>query len=126
VTANSSLTLAELQGLMYKTVANANNSTPANLSWTVTDNGTSPQSINETLGITVNPVNDAPTLTATPAILNFTEGAGSTQTAAVNVFSGTTINTVESGQTIISRFNTPFRVHQGGDFPKTKTNLGHA
>ncbi|MFN6059762.1 MAG: hypothetical protein ACK422_05580, partial [Burkholderiales bacterium] len=57
---NTTLTLAELQGLMYKTVANANNSTSANLSWTVTDNGTSPQTITETLGITITAVNDAP------------------------------------------------------------------
>ena len=50
--------------------------------------------------VTVNTVNDAPTLTATALNPTFSEGTASAQGAAVVVFSGATVSTVESGQTI--------------------------
>jgi Ca2+-binding RTX toxin-like protein len=51
--------------------------------------------------ITINSVNDAPTLTATAANPSFTEAAGAgTQAAAVAAFSGAAVGTVESGETI--------------------------
>ncbi|MGI9213676.1 MAG: VCBS domain-containing protein, partial [Methylococcaceae bacterium] len=62
VTANTSLTLSELQGLTYKTVANANGT--GTITWTVTDNGSSVSpninTLTESLSVTVNAVNDAP------------------------------------------------------------------
>ena len=62
VTLNGTVTATELQGLKYKTVANANGS--GNLTWTVTDNGTPAQTLTENLAITVAAVNDAPVRTA--------------------------------------------------------------
>src|SRR5438552_14050164 len=61
VTANTTVTLAQLQGLKYKTVANANGS--GNLTWTVQDSGGTANggvdTLTETLSITVSAVNDA-------------------------------------------------------------------
>ena len=53
------------EALKYKTVANANGS--GNLTWTVSDNGSSPpptQTLTENLAITVTAVNDVPVRTA--------------------------------------------------------------
>ena len=62
VTAASTVTGAELQGLKYKTLANANGT--GSVTWTVTDNGSNTppnaNSLSESLSITVNAVNDAP------------------------------------------------------------------
>ena len=62
VTANTTLTLAELQGLQYKTIANANGT--GNLIWTVQDNGGTANGgsdvLSQTLGIAVSAINDAP------------------------------------------------------------------
>src|SRR4029079_242883 len=62
VTANTTVTLAELQGLKYKTVANSNGS--GNLTWAVQDSGGTTNggvdTLTETLGITVDAVNDVP------------------------------------------------------------------
>jgi hypothetical protein len=62
VLVNDTVTGTELQGLTYKTVADANGI--GNLTWTVTDDDTPVQTLTETLGITVNAVNDAPVRTA--------------------------------------------------------------
>ena len=63
VATNDTLTLTELQGLTYKTVANANGT--GNLTWTVTDSGdgTAPNvnTLNQSLSIVVSPVPDAGT-----------------------------------------------------------------
>jgi fibronectin-binding autotransporter adhesin len=63
VNANDTVTAAELQGLTYKTVANANGT--GNLTWTVADSGsgTAPNAntLTENLSLAVNAVNDAPT-----------------------------------------------------------------
>ena len=48
VKSGDTLSLKELRGLMYKTVANANNNAPAYVKWTVTDNGNPPASSSET------------------------------------------------------------------------------
>ncbi|EMI15641.1 Laminin G, subdomain protein 2 domain protein [Rhodopirellula maiorica SM1] len=62
VSNNATLTLSELQGLMYKTVADAFGS--GNLTWTVQDDGGTANGGNDTLAqsmsITVNAVDDAP------------------------------------------------------------------
>ena len=66
VLANSTVTAAELQGLKYKTVSNANGN--GNLVWTVVDNGGvangGVDTLSQSLSITINAVNDAPVLTA--------------------------------------------------------------
>src|SRR4029079_15628554 len=59
-------TLAELQGLKYKTAANANGT--GNIIWTVQDSGGTASggsdTLSQTLAITINAVNDAPQRTA--------------------------------------------------------------
>src|SRR6185436_14301557 len=70
VSANDTLTVAELQGLTYKTVADANGT--GTISWTVSDNGTTAgsadaKSVSDSLSITVTEVNDAPTRTSAAA-----------------------------------------------------------
>jgi len=66
VLANSTVTAAELQGLTYKTVSNANGN--GNMVWTVVDNGGTANggvdTLSQSLSITINAVNDAPVLTA--------------------------------------------------------------
>src|SRR5206468_6128088 len=66
VTANTTVTLAQLQGLKYKTVADSNGS--GNLTWTVQDSGGTARgggdTLTESLAITVTGVNDAPVGTA--------------------------------------------------------------
>src|SRR5438876_9984166 len=61
VTANTTVSLAQLQGLKYKTVADANGS--SNLTWTVQDSGGASNggvdTLTENLAITVTAVNDA-------------------------------------------------------------------
>src|SRR5439155_1035098 len=79
VTANSTVTLAQLQGLKYKTLADANGS--SNLTWTVQDNGGTANSgidtLTETLSITVSAVNDVPVRTAgSPAEISVNADSG--------------------------------------------------
>jgi hypothetical protein len=76
VPAETLLTLAELQGLKYKTVANASGSS-SNITWTVQDNGgianAGVDTLSESLAVTVTAVNDAPT--GTSATINMLTGA---------------------------------------------------
>jgi RHS repeat-associated protein len=68
VTTSTSLTLTQLRGLKYKTVADANGS--GNLTWVVQDNGGTANggvdTLNQSLSVTVNAVNDAPSFTKGP------------------------------------------------------------
>ena len=70
VLANSTVTAAELQGLTYKTVSNANGS--GNMVWTVVDNGGTANggvnTLSQSLSITINAVNDAPVATGTASL----------------------------------------------------------
>src|SRR5207244_2301361 len=64
VTTSTTYTLAQLQGMQFRTAANANGG-PATFSFTVTDNGTTngaadPQTLAQSLTITVTSVNDSP------------------------------------------------------------------
>ncbi len=84
VTANTTVTLAELQGLRYKSLANATGT--GTITWTVQDNGGvasgGADTLTETLSITVNAVNDAPVRTAgSPAALNVNEDSATTPVA---------------------------------------------
>ena len=70
VLANSTVTAAELQGLTYKTVSNANGN--GNIVWTVVDNGGTANggvnTLSQSLSITINAVNDAPVATGTASL----------------------------------------------------------
>ena len=68
----------------------------------VSTNGTTTafSSATDTVAITVNFINSAPTLSATAVSPAFTEGAGSTQAAVVAVFSAAAVSTAETGQSI--------------------------
>lgn len=57
---NSSVTAAELQGLKFKTVANLFGT--GDLNFTVSDSGKAPSAFTETVKVTVNPINDAPSI----------------------------------------------------------------
>ncbi len=86
VSVNGTLTAAELQGLAYKTAADANGN--GNLTWTVTDSGsgTSPNAntLTENLSVTVNAVNDAPVRTA-GSLTAISINEDSANTAAVSL-----------------------------------------
>ncbi|HEY2411242.1 MAG TPA: tandem-95 repeat protein [Pirellulaceae bacterium] len=66
VDANTTLTLSELQGLTYKTIANANGA--GTLAWTVQDSGGvangGNDTLTETIAVAINAVNDVPARTA--------------------------------------------------------------
>src|SRR5206468_1491678 len=106
VTANSTVTLAQLQGLKYKTVADANGS--SNLTWTVQDNGGTANSgvdtLTETLSITVTAVNDAPVRTAgSPAAISVNEDSANTTAVTLGLSSltyGVGGGSDESSQTL--------------------------
>src|SRR5207244_4340298 len=90
VTANTTVSLAQLQGLKYKTVADANGS--RNLTWTVQDNGGTSNSgvdtLTETLSITVTAVNDVPLRTAgSPAAINVSEDSANTTAVSLGMSS---------------------------------------
>src|SRR5207247_2369827 len=90
VTANTTVTLAQLQGLKYKTVADANGS--SNLTWTVQDNGGTSNggvdTLTETLSITVTAVNDVPLRTAgSPAAISVNEDSANTTAVTLGLSS---------------------------------------
>jgi VCBS repeat-containing protein len=92
VAAGATLTLAELQGLKFKTIANANGN--GNVTWTVKDDGGTADggddSLTETLAITVNAVNDSPLRTSgAPASVSASEDVANT-TATTLGLSGLT------------------------------------
>src|SRR5438128_1248284 len=106
VTANSTVTLAQLQGLKYKTVADANGS--SNLTWTVQDNGGTSNggvdTLTETLSITVSAVNDVPLRTAgSPAAISVNEDSANTTAVTLGLSSltyGVGGGSDESSQTL--------------------------
>ncbi len=96
-------TLAEIRGMRFKPAANGSGVT--GFQFNVTDSGGTANggsnSISQFILITVNPVNDPPTLGATVLDPTFTEAPGlGVQAPAVGVFSGAAASTIESGQTI--------------------------
>ena len=78
-----------LQGLTYKTVADANGT--GTITWTVTDNGTTngsadAKSVSDSLSITVTEVNDAPTRTsAAPSAVSAAEDSANTTAASLGL-----------------------------------------
>jgi VCBS repeat-containing protein len=88
VTSGSTLTLTQLQGLKYKTVANANGS--GSLTWTVQDSGGTANggvdTLNQSLAITVTPVNDQPVQTGTaPSAINVFEDSSNTSATSLGL-----------------------------------------
>ncbi|MCA9036957.1 MAG: hypothetical protein KDA91_17600, partial [Planctomycetaceae bacterium] len=93
VTAGTTYTLAEIQGMQFRTAADANGG-PETFSFTVTDDGTTngssdPVSIAETINVTVNAVNDAPVVDDGSNI-GYSEGSGAT------AFTGKSIVDIDS------------------------------
>src|SRR5206468_1419135 len=88
VTANTTVTLAQLQGLKYKTVADSTGS--GNLTWTVQDSGGTSNggvdTLTETLSISVGAVNDVPVRTAgSPAAVNVNEDSSNTTAVSLGL-----------------------------------------
>jgi hypothetical protein len=87
VTLNSTLTPAELAGLKYKTVTDANGT--GNLTWTVQDSGGTANggidTITETLSITVNPINDTPAQTGSIAPVSVNEDLADATAASLGL-----------------------------------------
>jgi hypothetical protein len=107
VTVNTTLSLAELQGLKYMTVLDANGS--GNLQWTVTDNGGTANggvdTLTESLAITVNAINDEPVRTNNGSlpIISANEDSHNTTTLSLGlsgVLYGPGGGSDESGQTL--------------------------
>ena len=109
VSSGASLTLAELQGLKYKTIADANGS--AAISWTVTDNGGGANPgmnmyMTDLLNITVNAVNDAPTrANGSPAAIAVNEDSANSTAVSLGLSTltynnGNVGSTDESAQTL--------------------------
>ncbi len=106
VTAGTAVTLAELQGLKYKTVPDANGS--GNLTWTVGDSGSgvapNVNTLTETLALTVNAVNDAPVQTGTaPSAINVNEDSANATAVTLGMGGlayGNGGGSDESGQTL--------------------------
>ena len=94
VTASTSYTLAQIQGMQFKTTANANGG-GATFAFSVQDSGGTlnggVDTITQSLTLTVTPVNDAPVVTTSGTTLAYTENA-----AATAIDTGLTINDVDS------------------------------
>ncbi|MFM1813305.1 MAG: hypothetical protein RLZZ336_2243, partial [Cyanobacteriota bacterium] len=90
VTSNSTLSLTELKGLTYKTLANANGT--GNLTWTVQDSGGTANggsnTLNQALAITVAAVNDAPVRTSSaPGAIIVNEDSNNTTAISLGLSS---------------------------------------
>src|SRR5207237_95784 len=106
VTADTTVTLAQLQGLKYKTVADANGS--GQLTWTVQDAGGTANggvdTLTETLAIAVGAVNDGPVRTAgSPAAISVNEDSANATAVTLGLSSltyGAGGGSDEAGQTL--------------------------
>jgi len=107
LTAGGTFTQADISSNYVTYTHDGSETTADSFTFTVSDgtNTLTPQNFN----ITVNPANDAPTLTVTTSTLTFTEGG-----SAVALFSGAAVGTGESGQSILSLTLTVSNVSNGG------------
>ena len=122
ITAGSSVTAADFQGLNYRTVSNAAGT--GKLVWTVTDNGSPAQSLTESLAITVTAVNDVPVRTA-GAVVPVSVRRDSANTTAVTLgLSGLTYG--PGGGTDESRQTLKYTVTSIPDFVKLFKSTGTA
>ena len=104
VTANTTYTLAQLQGMQFQTATNANGG-PATFTWTVQDNGGTANggvdTLTESLTITVTAVNDQPLRTAgTVNNLTVLEDSGNTSLGLGTLAYGPGGGADEAGQTL--------------------------
>jgi len=104
VSVNGTVSAAELQGLTYKTIADANGT--GNITWTVVDTGGTANggvnTLTENLSITVTAVNDAPTnIALTASTVSTFDSNGAT----VGSLSATDVDNVSWTFTIISVTN---------------------
>ncbi|MCY2964401.1 MAG: YDG domain-containing protein, partial [Planctomycetota bacterium] len=102
------VTAAELQGLRYKTVADANGG-PAVLSFVVADDGSPTASLQQSISVTVTAVNDAPVLASGTLPTSITVAEDSHNDVAVDLGLGDVSYSVgpadESGQTLTYQIN---------------------
>jgi hypothetical protein len=99
VTAGTTLTVAELQGLTVRTVANRNGS--GTITYTVTDNGGTANggsdTLSQSISVTVMAVNDAPVATGTASLASITEDSTNPPGALVSsLFSGNFSDAVDN------------------------------
>ena len=104
VSAATSYSLAQLQGMQFKTAANASGG-PATFSWSVTDSGGTANgglnTVSESLSITVTSVNDAPVRTAgTVGNLTVAEDAAATSLGLGSLAYGPGGGADEAAQTL--------------------------
>src|SRR5438132_820466 len=104
VTANTTYTLAQLQGVQFQTATNANGG-PATFAWTAQDNGGTANgggdTLTESLTITVTAVNDQPVRTAgTVNNLTVLEDSGNTSLGLGRLAYGPGGGSGEAGQTL--------------------------
>ncbi|MGB6043444.1 MAG: choice-of-anchor Q domain-containing protein, partial [Pirellulales bacterium] len=112
VTANTNYSLAQLQGMQFRTANNANGG-PATFTWSVQDSGGTGNggldTLTESLTVTVSPVNDPPTITAIANTIILESGnigalaftVGDLEAAAGSL----TVTATSSNQTIIPDAN---------------------
>src|SRR5581483_6152984 len=104
VTANTTYTLSQLQGMQFQTAANANGG-PATFSWSVQDSGGTANggidTLNESLTVSVTAVNDQPVRTAgTVNNLSVLEDSGTTSLGLSGLAYGSGGGADEAGQTL--------------------------
>ncbi len=106
VLAGGRVTLAELQGLKYKTVPNAAGT--GTLTWTVADNGSPVKSLTESLTLTITAVNDAPVRTGvlTPIRVNEDSASSPTPMGLDSLFFSPGGGTDEASQTLTHTLST--------------------
>jgi hypothetical protein len=99
VTAGTTMTVAELQGLTVRTVANRNGS--GTITYTVTDNGGTANggsdTLSQSISVTVMAVNDAPVATGTASLASITEDSTNPPGALMSsLFSGNFSDAVDN------------------------------
>src|SRR5581483_11643383 len=104
VTANTTYTLAQIQGMQFQTAANANGG-PATFSWNVQDSGGTANggvdTLNESLTVTVGAVNDQPVRTAgSVSNLSVLQDSGTTSLGLNGLAYGSGGGADEAGQTL--------------------------
>lgn len=119
-TPTANLTLTELQGLTYRTLPNVNGS-GANITWTVKDSGGGTDTLNESLAVTINAVNDAPLFAVSPPT-NFTMPQNLQATLPTfqvsdvdNPISGLTVTATSSNSAIIDNTTTAIEISKAAD-----------
>lgn len=119
-TPTANLTLAELRGLTFRTLPNLSGS-GSNITWTVQDNGGGTDTLNQSLAVTINAVNDAPLFAVSPPT-NFVMPQNQQATLPTfqvsdidNPISGLTVTATSSNSTIIDNTTTAIEISLAAD-----------